>query len=120
MMGQSNYKSLIVWQKSIFLTKEIYILTSQFPKEEVYGLVNQIRRSIVSIPSNIAEWNQRQTSKEYRNFLYIAKWSCAELETQMLIAKELWFIADAPSQEVFKKIEELLRMLSALITSIHT
>jgi len=119
-MGQSNYKSLIVWQKSIVLTKEIYILTSQFPKEEIYGLVNQIRRSVVSIPSNIAEWNQRQTQKEYKNFLYIAKGSCAELETQIIIAKELGFIVDHTSEEILKKIEELLKMLSALITSIHT
>ncbi len=119
-MSESNYKSLIVWQKAISLTKEIYKKTSSFPKEEIYWLTNQMRRSVVSIPSNIAEWNQRQTQKEYRNFLYIAKWSCSELETQIIIAKELFFINEDNANILLQKVNELLKMLAALIASMKT
>lgn len=84
-----TYKDLIVWQKSIELVKEIYLLTEDFPKEEIYGLTSQIRRCAVSIPSNIAEGKMRTTNKEFSHFLSIAYGSGAELETQLILAKLL-------------------------------
>lgn len=84
-----GYKDLAVWQKSINFTVEIYKLTQTFPKEELYGLTSQIRRAAVSIPSNIAEGNERNSHKEFNQFLHIALGSAAELDTQLLIAKEL-------------------------------
>ncbi len=84
-----NFQDLRIWQKGIETVKDIYILTKRFPKEELYGLTSQMRRSAVSIPSNIAEGFRRYHNKEYRQFLYIALGSCAELETQIIIAYEL-------------------------------
>ena len=84
-----GYKDLAVWQKSINFTVEIYKLTQTFPKDELYGLTSQIRKAAVSIPSNIAEGNERNSHKEFNQFLHIALGSAAELGTQLLIAKEL-------------------------------
>ena len=88
-----SYKELTVWQKSIELVVEVYELTDKFPKVEMYGLISQMRRSAVSIPSNIAEGCARQNNKETIQFLYVSLGSIAELETQLLIAKELNYIA---------------------------
>ncbi|MGE8537506.1 four helix bundle protein [Chryseobacterium sp.] len=76
-----NYKELIVWQKSVDLVTEIYTVTTAFPKEELYGLTSQIRRSSISIPSNIAEGHSRRSTSDYLQFLKIARGSSAELET---------------------------------------
>ena len=86
-----SYKDLIVWQKAMDLVELVYKLVKYFPKEEVYGLSSQIKRSTISIPSNIAEGRRRGTRKEYRQFLIIAYSSGAELETQIEIAKRLAF-----------------------------
>lgn len=115
----SNYQTLTVRQKSIELTKEIYELTKKFPSSEMYGIVNQMRRCAVSIASNIAEWNQRNTYKEHINFLYIAKWSSAELETQIIISHELWFITEQEKIDKLNKIQEILKMLSGFISTLH-
>lgn len=88
----SNHKDLEAWKFSINFVTEIYELTKSFPKEEIYGLTNQIRRSAVSVPSNIAEGSARQTDKEFLQFLYIAIGSLAELETQLIIANNLHYI----------------------------
>jgi len=85
----SSYKELIVWQKSIQLVTDIYKLTKTFPKEELYGLASQMQRAVVSIPSNIAEGNDRNSSKEFSQFLRIARGSLAELETQIIISEKL-------------------------------
>ena len=77
-----NFQDLRIWQIGIEVVKDIYILTKKFPKEELYGLISQMRRSAISIPSNIAEGFRRYHNKEYKQFLYIALGSCAELETQ--------------------------------------
>ncbi len=84
-----SYRDLEVWKKSIDLVKDIYAFTQKFPKEEVYGLVSQMRRSAISISSNIAEGKTRQHVNEYVQFLYVALGSCAELETQVIIAGKL-------------------------------
>lgn len=110
----NSYKELIVWQKSFALTIEIYRLTNQFPKSELYGLTSQIRRASVAIPSNLAEGYSRKHRKEYAQFTAIAFSSGAELETQLLLSKSLKF---APESE-FKKSEQLLsevmKMLNVL------
>jgi four helix bundle protein len=84
-----SYKDLEVWKLSIELVKEIYRITEKFPPSESYGLTNQIRRAAVSIPSNIAEGQERNSAKEFRQFLAIALGSVAEIETQLIIAKEI-------------------------------
>lgn len=89
-----TFKDLKVWQKGMELVKEIYNITGTFPKDEQYGLTSQMRRAAISIPSNIAEGFRRRYAKEHKQFLSIALGSAAELETQVLIAKDLGYIKD--------------------------
>ena len=89
-----NFKELLVWKKSIELVTEIYEITAAFPSEEKFGLVSQVRRAAVSIPSNIAEGNARRSSADYIQFLKIARGSGAEVETQIVISKNLGFIEE--------------------------
>lgn len=91
-----THKDLDVWKNSITPAKELYRLTENFPKEETYGLASQMKRAAVSIPSNIAEGAARNSTKEFIQFLYIALGSLAELETQLLLARELEFIPEKP------------------------
>ena len=100
-----NFQDLRIWQIEKKVVKDIYILTKKFPKEELYGLTSQIRRSAVSIPSNIAEGFRRYHNKEYKQFLYIALGSCAELETQIIIANELDYINETNKSELIEKIK---------------
>lgn len=109
-----SYKDLEVWQKSISLVKEIYILTKLLPREEIYGLVSQMRRAAVSIPSNIAEGQPKVSGKEFLRFLEIAYGSLAELETQLIICKELGFLSSVQTKTVDGKIAELGRMINGL------
>jgi len=110
-----NFQDLRIWQKGIEVVKDTYILTKKFPKEELYALTSQMRRSAVSIPSNIAEGFRRYHNKEYKQFLYIALGSCAELETQIIIAKELNYIDENYKTEVIEKIKYICKMLIKLI-----
>lgn len=114
-----SYKELTVWQKGIELVKEIYRLTEKFPKTEQFGLVSQIRRAAVAIPANIAEGYARKHRGEYIQFIRIAYASGAELETEILIAKELGFA----SADAFDKAEHLLKeimpMLNKLVASLE-
>lgn len=114
-----SYKELIVWQKSIDLVKEVYILTKYFPADEIYGLTLQIKRAAVSIPSNIAEGYGRRSTKSYAQFYSIAYGSALELETQLLIAKEL----KLTSKEKFKNadifLNEVARMLNSMLSKIR-
>ncbi|MCK5029258.1 MAG: four helix bundle protein [Bacteroidales bacterium] len=87
-----THHDLDVWKKSIDLVTKVYSLTKSFPKEELYGITNQIRRAIVSVPSNIAEGAARNTPKEFNNFLSIALGSLSEVETQLIISKNLKYI----------------------------
>jgi len=114
-----NYKELKVWQRSYQLCLEIYKTTKRFPKEETYGLTSQIRRSAVSIPSNIAEGYGRKTTLEYVRSLYIAYGSNCELETQMLLSGDLGYIEAAKSKKLQDDIGEVERMLKALIKSLE-
>ena len=108
-----THKQLETWKESIKLTTEIYKLTQSFPKEELYGLTNQVRRSAVSIPSNIAEGCARQTTKETIQFLHIALGSVAELETQLIIANELSYTQNIV--EIFDKIVRIRKLIIGLI-----
>lgn len=117
-MELKSYRDLIVWQKGVVLVLEIYKLTEKFPREEVYGLTSQIRRSAVSIPANIAEGSRRGTRKDYRSFLVNAFGSGAELETHLLIAKQLPFGKDLDFQKIEALLEEIMKMLNKLITQL--
>ena len=113
-----SYKELTVWQKSFNLALEVYRLTKNFPREEIYGLVNQIRRAAITIPSNIAEGYCRQHQKEYIQFLTIAFASGGELETQLLIAKELKFLKEIEFKQLNDLLSEVMKMLNVLIRKI--
>jgi len=106
---------LKIWQKGIELVKIAYKETSTFPQQETYGLISQIRRATVSIPSNIAEGFMRRHNKEYRQFLYIALGSLAELETQIIISKELGFVKEEKKMMILEKSNELNKMVTGLI-----
>lgn len=115
-----SYKELRIWQKGIEIVKDIYVLTKTFPKEELYGLVSQMRRSAISVPSNIAEGFKRYHSKEYSQFLHISLGSIAELETQLTIAMELGFLKneDKIMIEVSEKLDHVSRMISVLLNKL--
>ena len=110
-----DYRDLLIWQKSIALVKEIYLLSQRFPTTEVYGLSNQIRRAAVSIPSNIAEGQSRQHTGEFRQFLHVALGSLAEVDTQLIIAKELSYIPKENTSTAENLIIELRKMIHTLI-----
>nr|MBI5455735.1 four helix bundle protein [Candidatus Levybacteria bacterium] len=109
-----SYKELIVWQKSIKLVKEIFILTAMFPKSEIYGIISQMRRAVVSIPSNIAEGFGRRSLAESSQFHSIAYGSALELETQLIIAKELKLVREGYFETSENLLLEVCKMLNAM------
>jgi four helix bundle protein len=111
----TNYKDLRIWQKGMDIVQDIHNVTESFPKSEFYGLASQMRRCAVSIPSNIAEGFVRQYNKEYKQFLYVAFGSCAELETQLNIAKRLKY---STSDNVDKILDELIYLSKMIMTLI--
>ncbi len=117
-MKIESFKELIVWQRAIELVKEIYQATNRLPLSERYGIVSQMRRAVVSIPSNIAEGHRRGTRKDFTQFLRIADGSSSELETQIIIASDLYSQAD------FSKLADLLkevqRMLGTIIKKLNS
>ena len=115
-----TYRDLIVWQKSMELVVAIYELVSNFPKEEIYGLSSQIKRSSVSIPSNIAEGRRRGSKKELHQFFIIAYGSGAELETQIDITKRLSFGKNLSYTKVDSLLSEVMKMLNKMLTSLKT
>ena len=108
-----THKDLDVWKKSMDIVTEIYRVTKDFPKEEVYGLTNQMRRSVVSIPSNIAEGAGRNSKKEFIQFLYVALGSASELETQLIIAQNLAYLKDV--RQFLDQLDSIKKMLNGLI-----
>ena len=109
-----SHKDLDVWKKSMELVTNIYRLTRDFPHEEQYGLSSQIRRSAISIPSNIAEGAARNSAKEYKQFLYISLGSISEIETQILIAEKLGFLKSGNS--LLEDVSAIRKMLAGLIS----
>lgn len=113
----ASYKELIVWQKSIELVKEVYLVTDGLPKVEIYSLVSQMRRCVISIPSNIAEGHRRKGLGDFLRFLSIADGSAAELETQIIICKEIY-----PSLNFTKAeglLEEVQKMLMVIMKKLN-
>ena len=110
-----TYRDLNIWNVGIELVKDIYKLTEKFPKQEMYGIVSQMRRSAISIPSNVAEGFKRYHNKEYIQFLYVTLGSCAELETQVTIAKELKYIQADKEVILLEKLDHIGRMITNLL-----
>lgn len=113
-----SFKELIVWQKSIELVKGVYLTTAKLPANEIYGLSSQMRRASVSIPSNIAEGQQRKNFKEFAQFMRIAYASAAELETQLLIASDLYKQIDF--SRAASLLEEVQKMLNAILKKLES
>ncbi len=114
-----SYRDLLVWQKSMKLARAVYNLTKLFPKEELYGITSQIRRAVISIPSNIAEGYSRKHRQEYSQFVRVAFASGAELETQLLLAKDLNFVSPKNFEQSESLLLEVMKMLNKLITSLN-
>ena len=110
-----TYNDLTVWQKGIMLARRVYEITSCYPEDERFGLVSQMRRSSVSIPSNIAEGYGRETDREHSHFLFISLGSSNELETQLILSQSFGFINEADYQEITDLNSEVNKMLSSLI-----
>lgn len=115
-----NYKNYTVWQKSHQLVLEIYKITHNFPKEELFALTSQMKRSSSSIPTNIAEGCGRSSDKDFCRFLYISYGSANELEYQIILSIDLQFIAFEKGQFLLSQIEEVKKMLNALITKLNS
>lgn len=113
-----NFRTLKIWELSHEVTLSVYRFTKAFPKEEVYGLTSQIRRSASSIPTNIAEGCGRGSDKELLRFLYIAMGSASELEYQLFLTKELNYIQEKDYLECFEQILQLKKMINSFITKI--
>ena len=114
-----NFTDLRVWQAAMDLAEVVYRLTWTFPRQEQYGLSSQLQRCVVSVPSNIAEGHARNQTGDYLRFLAIARGSAAEVKTQILLAVRLGYLDQGRGQEVVKRVEELLKQITALRTSIQ-
>src|SRR4051812_11035745 len=118
-MAQS-YKQLNVWKKSIDLVEDFYTATDSFPRHELFGIVSQMRRAAVSIPSNIAEGQAHHSHRDFIRFLRQSRGSLAELETQLIIAVRRQYITNEYGRALFRKADEIDKMLSGLISSLQT
>jgi four helix bundle protein len=115
----NTYKDLKIWQKSVDLAVKVYEVTRLFPKEELYGLTYQLKKSAVSIPSNIAEGSGRNTKKDFNNFLGISHGSSCELDTQLIIASRINFISPVDLDSLENEIYEIQKMNWALRKSLN-
>jgi len=107
-----QFKELLIWKKSRSFCSKIYSITTTFPSEEKFGIINQLRRAAVSIPSNIAEGSSRNSNKDFARFLEIAIGSAYEVETQLLISSDLGFINEENTTELINLLEEITKMTS--------
>lgn len=114
-----NFRDLNIWQKGIEIVQDVYKMVNEFPQRESYGLISQMQRAAVSIPSNIAEGFNRFHNREYRQFLYVALGSCAELETQAEIAFHLGYIKNNHKEVLLEKINHESRMLTKMIKKLN-
>ena len=119
-MAVKNYRELIVWQKGMDLVTLIYQMTQTFPQEERFGLTSQIRRSAISVPSNIAEGQGRRSAVEFKRFLSIARGSLQEMETQIMIARRLKYIEKNQEQHILMASAEVAKLLNGLSNSLKT
>lgn len=118
-MSSSSFRDLRVWQEAMKLTAEIYRRTANFPKHELYGLSQQIRRAAVSVPCNIAEGKGHHSDKEFAHFLFHARGSLLEMQTQLMIAEELQYLSQEEGQRLLGMAEGVGRALSGLINSLR-
>jgi four helix bundle protein len=114
----NNFRGLDVWQKARLLAREVYSVTRSFPREEMFGLTQQMRRAAISIVSNIAEGKGRHSRAEYRSFLIMARGSAFELDAQTIVAHDLEFIDRPTAAPIIRKANEITRMLNAMIKSL--
>jgi four helix bundle protein len=114
----AGYQDLLVWQRSMDLVERVYRLTASFPRSEQWGLTSQMRRSVISVPSNIAEGYGRQATGEYRHHLSIGRGSLLELETQVLLSKRLKYLQPSEADSVITEIEQISKMLATLISKL--
>lgn len=117
-MALKHYRELVVWQKGIDLAEAVYRLTRRFPKEELFALTSQLRRAVISVPSNIAEGQGRGSTKEFVQFLNIANGSLQETETQLILADRFDYISSGELAEVLDRSAEVGRMNQGLIRSL--
>jgi len=115
----NSFRDLDVWKRGIQLVTHVYDVSKSFPQSELYGLTNQIRRSAVSVPSNIAEGRMRGHKAEFRQFLFIALGSLAEIETQLIIADELGYIEKEKKEQIIEEMDILGRQLRSLISKLR-
>jgi len=113
----ASFEDLVVWQRAMLLVREIYAVTRHFPADEKFGLTSQLRRAAVSVPSNIAEGHERETTADYIRFISIAEGSLAEARTQLRIAADLGYCSDVAA--TLDEMRQIKRMLNALRRSLH-
>ena len=118
-MGIQSYRDLKVWQEGMNLAEQCYLVTRKFPREELYGMVSQIRRSSASIPANVAEGHGRKSRKEYIQFLYIAQGSLKELETHLMLSKRVNLNPPQTIEPILHPCESVGRLLSGLIRALE-
>lgn len=118
-MAVFGYQDLEVWKKAMELVTQVYVVSKRFPSDELYGLTSQIRRSSVSIPSNIAEGRGRRSTKDFLRFLNIAYGSLAELETQLMIADNLSYLENETANALLKEASRVGRMINGMIASLE-
>ncbi|MGE5605489.1 MAG: four helix bundle protein [Bacteroidota bacterium] len=120
MLKIQDYKDLIVWQKSMNLVEVIYRITARFPRDEQWGLVSQLRRAAISVPSNIAEGYGRQTSGEYKHSLCISRGSLFEIETQIILCHRLGFIDENELNQIKSDLLQIGKMLTVLVSKLKS
>lgn len=118
-MTVRKYRDLEVWQKAMELVTKVYGCTQRFPREEMYGLTNQVRRAAVSVPSNIAEGQGRRTTREFLHHLSIARGSLAEVDTQVEIAERLGFLTKEQAEEIGQVLTSVAKLTNALISALE-
>ena len=117
--SRNSHKDLILWQKALDLAVAVHEVSAAFPKSEIFGLVSQIRRAAVSVPSNIAEGSARRTTREFMAFLHIARGSMAEVETQLLLAQRIGYVSDEHLLALQLKLDEVGRIMNAVIRGLR-
>ena len=118
-MTQRFFKDLKVWQKSVDLAVMVHRAVKLLPREELYSLSDQMRRAVISIPSNIAEGQQRNSTREFIHFLYIAKGSLGELETQLILCERFGYLSSKDTQPIFVQLNDVGKLLNGLINSMQ-
>ncbi len=119
-MDVRSYRDLLVWQKAMQIAKMVYFLVKKLPREELFALSNQMRRAAISIPSNIAEGQARNSTKEFLQFLSVAKGSKAELETQLTLCVEINYLSTNDISQIMLLLDEIGKMINALINKLKT